>query len=84
MTYVCAIAFIKFTFLGLYWKLFSVATQIPIAITAIVVLVWLITLVSNGTIVPFDMLIQEGLPCRLRLCTYSGAMGLERNEPAMP
>lgn len=45
LLYCVAIAFIKFTILAFYWKLFSIAARIPIIILAVSVGCWLIILV---------------------------------------
>lgn len=46
LLYCLAIAFIKFTILAFYWKLFSIAARIPIIILAVSVGCWLVILVS--------------------------------------
>lgn len=45
LLYCLAIAFIKFTILAFYWKLFSIAARIPILILSVSVGCWLIILV---------------------------------------
>lgn len=47
LTYCCAIAFIKFTILSFYWKLFSVAARIPIGLIAASTVIWLIAYVCS-------------------------------------
>ncbi|CAG9993044.1 unnamed protein product [Clonostachys byssicola] len=44
LLYCLAIAFIKFTILAFYWKLFSIAARIPIIILAVSVGCWLVIL----------------------------------------
>jgi hypothetical protein len=46
-TYCVAIAFIKFTILAFYWKLFSVTARIPIMVIFASVAAWLITFVRT-------------------------------------
>lgn len=50
LTYCVPIAFIKFTILAFYWKLFSVAARVPIGIIAGSVVAWLITFVRGVNI----------------------------------
>ncbi|CAG9989602.1 unnamed protein product [Clonostachys byssicola] len=48
LTYCVAIAFIKFTILAFYWKLFSVTARIPIMVIFASVAAWLITFLCLG------------------------------------
>lgn len=48
LTYVCAIAFIKYTILAFYWRLFSVTARIPIGILTASVVAWQVIFVSHG------------------------------------
>lgn len=47
LAYVSAIAFIKYTILAFYWRLFSVTAQTPIIIITISVVAWHIIFVRN-------------------------------------
>ncbi|VUC35604.1 unnamed protein product [Clonostachys rosea] len=48
LTYCVAIAFIKFTILAFYWKLFSVTARIPIMVIFSSVAAWLVTFLCLG------------------------------------
>lgn len=56
LTYVCAIAFIKFTILSFYWKLFSVTARIPIGIIAAATGAWLAVYVR---LIPTALLVSH-------------------------
>jgi hypothetical protein len=46
LIYTIAIAFVKFTILAFYWRLFSMKARIPITILTLTVFIWLVSLVS--------------------------------------
>lgn len=48
LLYVWGIAIIKFSILAFYWRLFSVAARIPIAVVCAIVFAWIMSLVCYG------------------------------------
>jgi hypothetical protein len=55
LTYVSAIAFIKYTILAFYWRLFSVTAQMPIIVLSVSVVAWQIIFVRNLVLGPLDV-----------------------------
>jgi hypothetical protein len=54
LLYIVTIAFIKFTVLAFYWRLFSVKARIPITILTLSVFIWLVSIVSHVSLfIPF-------------------------------